>query len=562
MAKRFLLPVLLFLASGAAAEMRIVRLRIVDGVIPQPATLVEVRYPETDMAAERVERVFTNADGFVTLQVRTPSVSIRVPSLSSEARAVEVDPFRAMTQHQLAPRTWVATNGQPGEPAPSAAAPPGGAQEITFTVDCWDNAFNQGNGNNCDFCSGVIGFGEPFTYNCNEGTQNAWTPSCSFNSPVPATATVTDFQAVVIMKDCSGQRAYPSSTYNVLLNNASFASPRSSSLNNCGCNSTPGCLQEPFNSATFPDGVPGYVNGSTNTVTIEVSSGAICVEKMLVTLKYKTDFRIELPTDGVLLPFGFPDYRSRTVQYQAVGQPVSSNGNDKVKWTTHLEFSDGPVANFTQDDNFQNFLGATKTRDFNGVGGKLTVTATRLNDVTSSVAYITGAEIPDPTITAKLLQIYNGPTPNLMTGIAFTESSYRQFNDETLYGQAAKWPYRTGSFVGLMQIPGTMDRMWDWHVNVEWAENFFSADKAQIARSRERFYTNNNSAYPGLPQLNALQREDNTLWFYGPCSVHGDRFTPVLISGNWTWRVDPTNRQQCINDIGYDYVDRVRANLR
>lgn len=60
------------------------------------------------------------------------------------------------------------------------------------------------------------------------------------------------------------------------------------------------------------------------------------------------------------------------------------------------------------------------------------VTASRGSELATATAYIVGNQIPDAVITAKLISIYKGPTPNLMTGIAQTESSYRQFAERTL----------------------------------------------------------------------------------------------------------------------------------
>jgi hypothetical protein len=169
--------------------------------------------------------------------------------------------------------------------AADADAPERGGT-TTFTLDCWDDAFDSGNGNNCDFCSGTIQPNHRFTYNCNEGTQYPWTPSCNFVDPTPAGTVVTSVRAVVVMIDCSGQRSYPSSTYNVLLNGHVFAPARTSSLNNCGCGSGPGCLREDFASQVFAQGIAFYVKDTQNTMTIAVPTGSICVEQMIVTLAY------------------------------------------------------------------------------------------------------------------------------------------------------------------------------------------------------------------------------------------------------------------------------------
>lgn len=157
---------------------------------------------------------------------------------------------------------------------------------ITFVIDCWNDAFAIGQGNNCDFCSSTVQPNTRFTYNCNAGTAGVWTPNCTFNSPVPVTALVTDVKATVIAKNCTAQSQTSTTlTYGTTLNGTSFGNPISTSTQTCGC-LTAGCRQDEFLSTNYPGGFPGYVNGGPNEFGINVIEGLICVEDVEITLTY------------------------------------------------------------------------------------------------------------------------------------------------------------------------------------------------------------------------------------------------------------------------------------
>ncbi|HET8796568.1 MAG TPA: hypothetical protein VFO89_02710 [Thermoanaerobaculia bacterium] len=89
--------------------------------------------------------------------------------------------------------------------------------------------------------------------------------------------------------------------------------------------------------------------------------------------------------------------------------------------------------------------------------------------------------------------------------------------------------------------------------------NFFTGEKARLARYVMRRY---QRQFRGLRDLTDLELERLTVWYYGPCSQFGSYYTPTASAAGWDWQVDPTNRQQCINGIGYDYVERVYASIQ
>ncbi|HET8796569.1 MAG TPA: hypothetical protein VFO89_02715 [Thermoanaerobaculia bacterium] len=330
------------------------------------------------------------------------------------------------------------------------------ADEITFTLDCWNDAFDSGN--NCDFCSGVIAPGPPFTYNCNEGTAGGWTPSCSFVDPIGASGKVTAVTAVVILKDCSAQRGYSSATYSVSLNEIDVAGSHTLSVNNCSCVATPGCLQETFRSTGYAEGFPGYAYGGTNTLRINIITGALCVEKAYVTLTGTDPLRIVLPTNDISLAYEYPDYAARRVAFQADGVPPRT----AIRWVADLDYSDGQIINFTNRRTFRTNISDVHNEEYRSMGGRLRITATTGERSQQVTAYVVGRTIPDDVITDRLVALYpRGATPRLMTGIAMTESTYRQFADRTLYGITARWPFLNGpagTYVGMFQVEPTVER--------------------------------------------------------------------------------------------------------
>jgi 3D (Asp-Asp-Asp) domain-containing protein len=261
---------------------RTLRMQVVSGDLPLAHVRVRLTAPDDTSVIGRVVELVTDDDGVIFLPdfARGAAFSVAVPEISPESRAFSVSNENGSVRWRIAPREW-AQQSPNMSLKPELMATTG--TTITFTIDCWSNAFQSGN--NCDFCSGTI-TPAPFTYSCSEGSSN-WAATCGFTSPVPAGSIVTKVEAVVDMKDCSGQRGYAETIFSTTLNGTEIAPAHTLSLNNCGCVGQT-CLLEDFTSADYSTngGFPGYVDGGTNTFGFLISTGAICVEKVNITLTY------------------------------------------------------------------------------------------------------------------------------------------------------------------------------------------------------------------------------------------------------------------------------------
>lgn len=246
--------------------------------------------------------------------------------------------------------------------------------------------------------------------------------------------------------------------------------------------------------------------------------------------------------------------------------PGSQNGSATVSWTANLEYqTSGGRGVYSNSAEFVTLGSAENTESYNSTGGRLTINASAVlsgssRSATPRVIYITGAQIPDETITARLISIYNGSTQNLMTGIAMKESHYQQFATRTLYGISASWPnesYDGGSHVGLMQMPITQAHAWNWHTNTQGAIDLFS-EKLRIARTREGTL---RARHPGLRELSGVERENMALLLYGPESSNNlsrQYYIPERNSRNsWEWSVNTAG-----NADGIAYANSVRLQLQ
>jgi hypothetical protein len=235
-----------------------------------------------------------------------------------------------------------------------------------------------------------------------------------------------------------------------------------------------------------------------------------------------------------------------------------------TNWTANLEYdTSGNKVPTTQQDTFQTQLNASATRTYEARGGRVTLLAS--TTVNGSVAdappaqfFVVGEAIPDSEITARLVGLYSGATSHLMTGIAYKESTYRQFGVATLYGTQARWPLEGlsdgGSHIGLMMVEVTFQRAWDWLVNTADGVAVFQ-DKLATAG---RLETNIRNANPGLRALTATELEDMALVLYGPYAMAGHTNQYYLASGSPVdWIVNTAN-----NPNGVTYANYVRAHLQ
>jgi hypothetical protein len=134
--------------------------------------------------------------------------------------------------------------------------------------------------------------------------------------------------------------------------------------------------------------------------------------------------------------------------------------------------------------------------------------------------YVVGVAIKNEVISARLTALYTGATPGLLTGIAWHESSYRQFTSfkHPKYGLQASWPLENpattqhprGDFIGLMQVPFSTATAWDWYENTRKGLEVFQ-EHLRIARVVEDRI---RAKFPDLPALTGEQRENMALAGY------------------------------------------------
>jgi hypothetical protein len=192
-----------------------------------------------------------------------------------------------------------------------------------------------------------------------------------------------------------------------------------------------------------------------------------------------------------------------------------------------------------------------------GRGGQVNLSATATlagqSFTANRTAYIDGVTIPDATITNRLVALYtSGATPHLLTGIAFKESSYRQFEQNTLYGISGRWPIESpdpylGLFVGMMQVPNGMVNAFDWLTNTQQGANIFQTKLTDAST----YVANLRSQYPQLPALSGIELENEALSRYGGFST---RYYTVNASGNGWVETSRTDLLQ--------YVSIIRNNMR
>ena len=167
----------------------------------------------------------------------------------------------------------------------------------------------------------------------------------------------------------------------------------------------------------------------------------------------------------------------------------------------------------------------------------------------SVLPYVEGSQIPNPLIVTSLDSMYSGATPTLLVGIAYRESSCAQFQSKVnpTYSLLGYWPLENfnGTYVGLMQVPPSQSTLFDWTANAATALNILQGFLSAAAR-----YSNQEVAqYPNLPQLTALQQEQDALWLYGGYGTHGHYYVPNDSYNGWVVTT--------AYPIGFQYVQSV-----
>jgi|SRR5215213_84649 len=277
--------------------------------------------------------------------------------------------------------------------------------------------------------------------------------------------------------------------------------------------------------------------------------------------------KIIKPTSEQIFPLQAPDFtKTDPITFQA--EVAAPNENNLVDWNVKLEYATSGNRGASEETRaFQTQAPATVSHDetYNSKGGKITVNAkttidSKTENATPVTAFIVGASIPNQQITDRLISIYNGATPNLMTGIAQRESSYQQFRVMTLYGISARWPNESfdgGSHVGLMQVEISMSHAWNWEDNTRDAVNLFQQKLAAARRIMQRIIND----HKGLRKLTDVELENMALVLYGP-HASADRAKQYYApadkgNGTFDWIVNTAG-----NPDGVDYANSVRANTK
>ncbi len=326
--------------------------------------------------------------------------------------------------------------------------------------------------------------------------------------------------------------------------------------------------------STAQTGGPNYVGvGTPNLLlTVQSSGGPIAVVTFHDTgntytvddFTFTAGFAITRPKDTRQFPLTESSYTATSpITFEA--GPIATGAT--VQWTAQLSYATSAgrggfqdLRNFTTDP-------ATTTHDetYASIGGKVTVQATETGSNPQSARpitiYVVGTPIPDADITTRLVGLYGGATPNLMTGIVVRESAYRQFTTSSLFGVSTTWPtesYDGGSHIGLMQMPTTQAHAWDWMVNTADGVNFFSASKLPLASQLTQRII---ASHPGLRQLTAVELEHMAVCLYGEGALpklSQQYYAPVrTASGGWDWAVNTSG-----NPKGVAYTNYVFSNLR
>jgi hypothetical protein len=231
----------------------------------------------------------------------------------------------------------------------------------------------------------------------------------------------------------------------------------------------------------------------------------------------------------------------------------SVDANTPISWGLTLTYAtSGNRGSTTLTRSFDTQTGASHNEQYASQGGKIAVKATQSSNSDSTTAYVVGTAVPNSAISARLLALYSGATPDLLKKIAMQESGYRQFATRTLLGLRALWPvesYDGGSHIGLMQVPVNIANAFDWMQNTQAGATVFTG-MLQIALTRENQV---RQANPGLPALNAVQRENNALAMYNTGSGVSNMYYAANASTQPpTWVVNPNNPN------GVAYANSVR----
>jgi len=333
--------------------------------------------------------------------------------------------------------------------------------------------------------------------------------------------------------------------------------------------------------ADGPTTLTGYAaNGQTQTVSygggsphaaLNLNPSFVITQAVFTGTFYCVDFvsftggfAIIMPTDNAKFSLTDSTYTATSpITFQA--GPIAASAT--VQWTAQLNYATSggrgsfqDLRNFTTDSTT-----TTHNETYTSIGGKVTIQAKENGSNPQSAPpitiYVVGIGIPDADITMRLVNLYGGATPNLMTGIAVRESSYRQFITRSLFSVSALWPTESpdgGSHIGLMQMPTTQADAWDWTANTADGTHFFLSAKVPLAQHLTSLII---KGHPGLRQLTAVELEHVAVCLYGAGALpklSQQYYAPVkTASGGWDWAVNSSGNPQ-----GVAYTNYVFGHLR
>ena len=314
---------------------------------------------------------------------------------------------------------------------------------------------------------------------------------------------------------------------------------------------------------TWGTATVSWTTASISSVRIHDSGNYFAIDDLTYSSKQLAIVRPTASQDYDLGPHNFT--ASDPITFEARATP--SDATRSVDWDVLIEYQTSGNKGASQSSRkFKTQAGRTYDETYASMGGRLTVKASAtINSQTVNAdpvtATITGVSLADDLITVRLVNLYgNGATPRLMTGIAKRESNYAQFAMRTLYGRSDRWPNESfdgGSHIGLMQMPVSMERAWNWESNATEGVDLFREKLSTASRVMRRIIQKNK----GLRDLTGVELENMALVLYGPYAS-GDLgkqyYRPVVTStGGMDWVVNSAG-----NANGVIYANYCRSHMQ
>lgn len=277
-----------------------------------------------------------------------------------------------------------------------------------------------------------------------------------------------------------------------------------------------------------------------NTAVSALCSLTMKSSSQQVTASFSnTHLQIISPADSANFTLSQSDYAATSpISFDATG-----SYNVNINWSLSTSYTtSGGVGPFNDSKAFSTLTGASHSETFIGVGGQTTILATQGSASANETITISGVAIPNAAITSRLRTLYAGNhsglvgyTPDLLCHIAVQESAYRQFAVRTLYKVKARWPNEnfptsqvaSGSYIGLLQVPASMQNAFDWHGNTQSGLDVLNSKLGKILN----YQAAKMAAIPGLPTMSGQQVEDSALLLYGGFSARDPQTCQLIPSG-------------------------------